>query len=137
MTVRVERAITSVSYGLEGARAGVAPCAAVGGTSTGQCFKNDGRTFLRIQNTNGSSRTCIIRARGSTAAEADVAGPGDLTITCAGSAFTMAGPFAPGKYNQNAGDNGDTPAVSLKGRCKLDFESGDESDMVVEVYRLP
>jgi hypothetical protein len=123
MTVRVD--LTVVPTKRSGAVAGTP----VGGTSTGQCFKNDGRVFLRVENTDASPHTMTVRGR--------VTPDNDQAVVCAANDFTFAGPFSPGKYNKQSGDNGDTPAVSLKGRVVIDFEGGAETDFNVEAYRLP
>jgi len=85
-----------------------------------QEFPNDGRTFIHILNTNGSSRTCTLTTAGTISGHAIA----DTVITVgATTGNVMAGPFNRSIYNASDGN--------------IDITWSATADVTIGVFKLP
>lgn len=111
---RVELAVTKIT------RAG-ANVATVAGSDQGQSFRNNGKTFLEVENVGAAQRTLTIVTT-STVLGLDVS---DLTVDIAAGAMARIGPFPQSDFN-NAGVD-----ASL---VYINFPAGNEADLHVAAY---
>ena len=85
-----------------------------------QEFPNDGRTFVHIINTNGSSRTCTFRTAGTIHSHEI----NDVTVTIAATTGQqMVGPFNRSIYNETDGN--------------IDITWSATADVTIGVFKLP
>lgn len=107
---------------------GVAQPAQTTGASGGNKFVNDGRVFAEVENIDGGSSRDVIFVTPGTVSAAALA-IADLTIAVPLSSIVVIGPFPMGTFNQKSGAD--------KGLVYINYDSGNETDLKVRLYRLP
>jgi len=123
MAARAEIAATTSS------RAGVLqPAQTAGVAPSGHKFQNDGKTILEVQNVNAAARVLTIQV--SSLVDGLAVTNRAVSVPGSGGLPSWVGPFPPDTYNRNDG-------TVDSNMVYLDYPAGNESDLKIQVLRLP
>jgi len=95
------------------------------GNADGHMFANTGKEFIRVTNSALTSRDLTV----ITQQQIDGLDVADLVVSIPAGESRLVGPFSPGTFNVPSGQ---TDA----GKTYIDYPSGNESDLKVEIYKL-
>ena len=90
-----------------------------GGAGTGVAFVNDGKTFVRLENTGSTGDATFTIVSGGTLGGLDV---DDVDVTVGTSSVKFAGPFAVNVFNQQGGTDRNKIQVYVSGTGAADGE---------------